>query len=75
MPKHPVLSGQQVIKALSKLGLKPVRQRGNHVFLKGIVKERLRFTVVPVHNELAQGTLKGILEQTGVTIEELLENI
>lgn len=32
----------------------------------------VRVVIVPMHNELAKGTLKSILEQAGLTIEEFL---
>jgi predicted RNA binding protein YcfA (HicA-like mRNA interferase family) len=46
-------SYRQVIKTLSKLGFKTVRQRGSHVVLKGFYKEMNRTVVVPKHNEIA----------------------
>jgi predicted RNA binding protein YcfA (HicA-like mRNA interferase family) len=61
MPKLPVLSGKELIKALEKDGFHRVRQKGSHVSLqKGEYK-----TVVPLHDELAKGTLLGILKQCG----------
>jgi len=59
-----------VIKALSKIGFHPVRQRGSHVFLN---HEDGRRTVVPLHEEINKTTLMDILNQVGLTKEELLE--
>ncbi len=68
MPRLPVLSGRQMIKLLRKEGFAVVRQKGSHVSLrKGQFK-----TVVPLHDELATGTLLGILKQCGMTRDELL---
>ncbi len=39
---------------------------------KGYFKEKKRTVVVPKHNEIAVGTLRGILFQAGLTIEEFL---
>lgn len=67
MPKLPVLSGDALINALRKTGFEMVRQRGSHVSLqKGSYK-----TVVPLHDELAKGTLLGILKQCGLSKEDL----
>lgn len=68
MPKLPVLSGAEVIKALERLGFANVRQRGSHVVMRrgGIG------TVVPLHREVKTGTLAGILRQAGVTQDEFL---
>ena len=68
MPKLPVLSGAEVIKALERLGFEQIRQRGSHVVLRrGSVG-----TVVPLHRELKIGTLAGILRQAGVTQDEFV---
>ena len=69
------LSYREVIKALNKLGFKPVRQKGSHIVLKGFFKEKRRTVVVPKHGEIAVGTLKGVLFQAGLTVEELLKLI
>ncbi|HOJ39106.1 MAG TPA: type II toxin-antitoxin system HicA family toxin [bacterium] len=67
MTKLPVLSGKQVVKALKKDGFQVVRQKGSHVSLqKGVYR-----TVVPLHDELAKGTLLGILKQCGLSREDL----
>ncbi|MFH0871559.1 MAG: type II toxin-antitoxin system HicA family toxin [bacterium] len=67
-------SGEELIKALQKAGFQVVRQRGSHMSLqKGSYK-----TVVPLHEELAKGTLLGILKQCGLSradLEDLLEQL
>jgi predicted RNA binding protein YcfA (HicA-like mRNA interferase family) len=65
-------SHRQVIKALSKLGFSVVRQHGSHIVLKGFYKEMNRTVVVPKHKEIAVGTLRGILFQAGITVEEFV---
>jgi len=68
MPRLPVLSGKDLITILQKAGFQKVRQKGSHVSLqKGEFK-----TVVPLHNELARGTLLGILKLCGLSRDELL---
>jgi predicted RNA binding protein YcfA (HicA-like mRNA interferase family) len=63
----PVLSGQQLVAALKKGGFKVVRRKGSHISLqKGAFR-----TVVPLHEELARGTLLSILKQCGLSREEL----
>jgi len=67
--KLPVLSGKGLINALKKIGFQVVRQKGSHVSLqKGDHK-----TVIPLHQELAKGTLLGILKQCGLSKEDLVE--
>ena len=69
MPKLPVLSGEELVRALEKGGFRRVRQHGSHVSLE----KGLQRTVVPLHEELAKGTLLGILEQCNLTREDLNE--
>ena len=67
MAKLPVISGKVLIRNLQKAGFQIVRKKGSHVSLqKGIYK-----TVVPLHSELARGTLLGILKQCGMSKEDL----
>ena len=68
MPRLPVLSGKELIKLLSKAGFQIVRQKGSHVSL---AKDQYK-AIVPLHDELAKGTLLGILKQCGLSREELL---
>lgn len=67
--KLPILSGEDLIKALKRGGFQIVRQKGSHVSLqKGSYK-----TVVPLHEELAKGTLLGILRQCGLSKDDLIK--
>ena len=69
MPKLPVLSGAKLINILKKIGFQIIRHKGSHVSLqKGVYK-----TVVPLHDELSKGTLLGILNQCGLSKEELID--
>jgi predicted RNA binding protein YcfA (HicA-like mRNA interferase family) len=65
-------SHRKIIKVLSKLGFKVIRQRGSHIVLKGSYKEMERTVIVPRHREIAVGTLRGILFQAGITVEEFI---
>jgi predicted RNA binding protein YcfA (HicA-like mRNA interferase family) len=66
----PILSGKEIIKALSKVGFVPLRQKGSHVFMRHPDGRR---TVVPIHEEVNKSTLMDILSQTKVTKNELLK--
>lgn len=81
MPKLPRVPASEVIRALERLGFVQVRQRGSHIVLKKqIVDENQNVTeigcVVPLHNKtVAVGTLKSILNQASVSVEEFLESL
>lgn len=70
----PAIKPKEVIKALEKAGWKVHRQKGSHVSMR---KEGvLNLVVVPLHTrDLPKGTLHGILEDVGLTIEEFLKLI
>jgi predicted RNA binding protein YcfA (HicA-like mRNA interferase family) len=74
MSKLKRLSGEEAIKRLEKLGFKRVRQRGSHVVLKKQTSDEEIGCVVPLHKELAVGTLRGILKQANLTVEEFIED-
>jgi predicted RNA binding protein YcfA (HicA-like mRNA interferase family) len=73
MAKLPAISGKQLLSALKKAGFEEVRQKGSHVALRKITPEKTYRTIIPLHRELAKGTLRDILRQSGVTKEELVE--
>lgn len=75
MPKLPRVSGAQAIRTLEKLGFVQVRQRGSHVVLKRTDASGASGCVIPLHSELATGTLRGILKQAGVSIEQSVEKV
>jgi len=75
MPKLPRISGAEAIRALAKLGFVQVRQRGSHVVLKRMDSSSVRGCVVPLHPELATGTLRGVLKQAGVSVEEFMAQL
>ena len=72
MPKLYRVSGQETVRALEKLGFVQLRQRGSHVILKRITTQGDIGCVVPFHKELAIGTLRGILRQAKISVEEFL---
>ena len=43
------------------------------IVLKGFYNGKIRTVIVPKHEEIAIGTLKGILFQAGITDEEFLK--
>jgi len=65
----PVVSGREVVKALEKIGYMLDRQRGSHLILRQQGPPHRRLTV-PDHKEVAKGTLRAIIRQVGLTMEE-----
>ena len=73
MPKPPIVSGTQAVKALQHLGFQVDRQRGSHVVMKKTTPAGARGCVIPMHREVALGTLRAALKQAGVSVEEFAE--
>lgn len=75
MPRLPRVSGEEAVRALERLGFVCARQRGSHVVLKRRAAGHEVGCAVPLHSELALGTLRGILRQAGVTPEEFVDSL
>ena len=69
MSELPRISGREVIKALRKVSYEQDRQRGSHIVLRQ-ASEPHRRVVVPDHKEVAKGTLRAIIKQVGLTVDE-----
>lgn len=68
------ISGKECVKILcNKFGFKIKRQRGSHIILSKETPEGKIGTVVPNHNELKVGTLKGVLELAKISEEDFEE--
>jgi predicted RNA binding protein YcfA (HicA-like mRNA interferase family) len=70
MSKLPVVSGAQCIKALEKAGFVVYRQRGSHITLVRVSPKAQ--TTVPNHKELDRGTLRAIIRQAGLSVNEFV---
>jgi predicted RNA binding protein YcfA (HicA-like mRNA interferase family) len=68
----PVVSGREVVKALSKIGYTLDRERGSHMILRQNSTPFRRLTV-PDHKEIAKGTLRAIIREAGLTVDQFKE--
>ena len=71
MTRLPQASGKDVKKVLIKLGYYPVSQRGSHMKLRRDAPRRT--IIVPNHTTLKRGTLKGIINDAGLSVEEFIK--
>lgn len=72
MTKLPVLSGQEVTKAFERIGFVIDHQTGSHIILRH-AKPPYRRLTVPVHKEVAKGTLRALIQQAGLSVEQFME--
>jgi len=75
MTRLPVLSGNDLVKILSKAGFQFARQKGSHIILVKFAESKKRAVVVPNHKEIDRGTLSEIIRQAGLTKDEFLRLI
>lgn len=73
MPKLPQVSGKDVVKVFSKLGYEHVRTKGSHAILNKMTEKGKVTIPVPLHKELAKGTLRSILNQAELDLEKFIE--
>lgn len=65
----PVISGAEAIRALRRIGYGLDEQHGSHIILRRSDPPHRRLSV-PNHKELAKGTLRGLIREAGLTVEE-----
>jgi len=71
VPKLRKVSGDTVVRILcNKMGFEISGRSGSHVRLSKLTPEGKVGTVVPMHNELKIGTLRGVLKLAKIDMEE-----
>ena len=66
----PRTSGRDCVKALGKVGFYLKRQHGSHLILRR--DDPFAQVVVPNHRELDRGTLRAIIRQAGLSVNEFV---
>lgn len=69
MARLPVVSAQDAIGAFRKRGYEIDHQTGGHIILRNTEPPHRRLTI-PNHKELAKGTLRSLIRQAGMTVDE-----
>jgi predicted RNA binding protein YcfA (HicA-like mRNA interferase family) len=69
----PTISAKVCIRALERADFRVVAQKGSHVKLRS--EETGRRCVVPMHPELATGTLASIIRQAGLSPDEFFHHV
>ena len=67
--KLPVVSGNEAVKAFQKAGYEFDDQHGSHIILRHVNAPHRRLSV-PNHKELAKGTLRALIREAGLTVDE-----
>lgn len=71
MSRLPRVSGKACVKALTKAGFHFIRQKGSHI----VMRKNNPFVqlVVPEHAELDRGTLRAIIKQSGLSVDDFIK--
>ncbi len=69
--KLPVISGDDLVRVLEKLGYAIVRQKGSHVRLRHSTDPQRKSLTVPRHKTLKRGLLHRLLRDARITEEQL----
>lgn len=73
MSELPRVSGKKAVVAFRKLGFNRVRQQGSHAILK---KDGFPLLLsVPLHDELKRGTLRRLIRDAGITVDEFCKQV
>jgi predicted RNA binding protein YcfA (HicA-like mRNA interferase family) len=67
----PAVSGEQTARAFEKAGWTRDRQRGSHVIL--VKNGHPASLSVPLHRELAPGTLRALIRAAGMTVQQFID--
>lgn len=73
MPSLPVVHGREAVRAFENAGFSVVRVRGSHHIMKKPAHPVL--LSVPVHGNrpIAPGTLRNLITDAGLTIEQFVD--
>ena len=71
MSRLPQVSGRDVVRVLKQVGYEQDHMRGSHIVMRQVEPPHRRITV-PDHNPVAKGTLRAIIRQAGLTVEEFV---
>jgi predicted RNA binding protein YcfA (HicA-like mRNA interferase family) len=71
MTKLPRISGRDCVRALEQAGFRMVRQKSSHIIMRR--DKPFAQVVVPDHRELHTGTLRDIIRDAGLTVDEFIE--
>jgi predicted RNA binding protein YcfA (HicA-like mRNA interferase family) len=78
-PKLPALSGKELVKFLERIGYAVIRQKGSHIRLRKDLKTGQHNITIPMHKEIAKGTLNDILIKVSlwnnISKEDLIKDL
>jgi predicted RNA binding protein YcfA (HicA-like mRNA interferase family) len=71
MTKPPLLSGKEIVKAFEKSGYYRLSQKGSHTKIRNDTRQIT--LIIPDHKEVDRWTLRGIIKDAELTVEEFIK--
>ena len=71
MSTLPRISGREAVAVFRGLGYEVDRQRGSLIVLRQAQPPHRRLTI-PDHRELVKGTLRALIREAGISVEEFV---
>ena len=65
----PLVSGQEAVRVFARSGYEIDHQTGSHIILRKVEPPHRRLTI-PNHKQLAKGTLRSLIREAGISVEE-----
>jgi len=72
MPPLPVICGRECVRVLMLIGFALDRQRCGHITMRREQPPPTRTVVVPDHREIDRGTLRSLIRQTRMSVDEFV---
>lgn len=69
MPPVPLIPSKDAIKVFQHLGYEVHHQKGSHIIMRRTTQPHLHLSI-PDRRELARGTLRSLIRNAGLTVEE-----
>ena len=67
--KLPVISGSDAVRAFRRAGYEFDEQHGSHIIMRHVDPLHRRLSI-PNHKELAKGTLRALIREAGLSVDE-----
>ncbi len=68
--RPPLLSGRKIVRVFLKIGYRQVSQRGSHIKIRNDADDIT--LIIPDHKEVDRWTLKGILKDAGLSVDDFM---
>jgi predicted RNA binding protein YcfA (HicA-like mRNA interferase family) len=70
MASLPVMSGRDAVKAFERLGWSVARQNSSHIIM--VQPGQMASLSIPDHKEVAKGTLRSLIRNANLTVDEFV---